>query len=73
MDEDLNEKGNEFTFEYYEKGSFLKDYSEKLGKGFPTLYHIKDNWKNYDELKPILEKRFKNWEKSKKSKWWKLN
>ena len=73
LDEDLTEKGNEFTFEYYEKGDFLEDYSEKLGKDLATLYHIKDNWKNYDELKPILEKRFKNWSKSKKPKWWKLN
>ena len=73
LDEDLTEKGNKFTFEYYEKGKFLDDYSEKLGKKFPTLYHIKDNWKNYDELKPILEKRFMNWEKLNKPKWWKLN
>ena len=73
MEEDLNEKGNKFTFDYYEKGTFLEDYSEKLGKDFPTLYHIKDNWKNYNELKPILEKRFMNWEKSNKPKWWKLN
>jgi hypothetical protein len=73
LDEDLTEKGNEFTFEYYEKGDFLEDYSEKLGKDLPTLYHIKDNWENYDELKPILEKKFKNWEKSKNRKWWKFN
>ncbi|WP_139959598.1 DUF7832 domain-containing protein [Flavicella sediminum] len=72
MDEDLNEKGNEFTYAYYEKGSFLDDYTEILGKDIPTLYHVKDNWKNYDKLKPILEKRLKDWEKSKKSKWWKI-
>ena len=73
LDEDLTEKGNKFTLEYYEKGKFLEDYSEILGKDFPTLYHIEDSWKNYDELKPILDKRFRNWEKSKKPKWWKLN
>jgi len=73
LDKDLTEKGNEFSYEYYEKGKFLNDYSEVLGKNLPTLYHIKDDWDNYDKLKPILEKRFNNWEKSRKRKWWMFN
>ena len=73
MDDDLTELGNEFTYKYYEKGSFLEDYSKTLGTDLPTLYHIQDNWENYEKFKPLLDKRFKRWEKSKKPKWWKLN
>jgi predicted DNA-binding WGR domain protein len=71
LEEDLTEKGNNFTYEYYEKGEYLDDYNDILGEELPTLYHIEDNWSNYDKLKPILEKRFKKWEKSKQPKWWK--
>lgn len=73
MDDDLTELGNEFTYKYYEKGKFLDDYSKTLGTDLPTLYHIQDNWENYEKFKPLLDKRFKRWEKSKKPKWWKLN
>lgn len=73
MNEDLTELGNKFSYEYYEKGGFLHDYYEKLGDDLPTLYHIKDNWENYEKLKPTLEKRFKSWEKSNRPKWWKSN
>ncbi|MBO6620870.1 MAG: hypothetical protein JJ892_04470 [Balneola sp.] len=73
MDDDLTELGNEFTYNYYEKGNFLDDYSKTLGTDLPTLYHIQDNWENYEKFKPLLDKRFKRWEKSKKPKWWKLN
>ena len=73
MDDDLTELGNEFTYKYYEKGSFLEDYSRTLGTDLPTLYHIQNNWTNYDKFKPILDKRFRRWEKSKKPNWWKLN
>jgi len=73
MDYDLTELGNEFTYEYYEKGKFLEDYSKTLGADLPTLYHIKDNWANYGKFKPLLDKRFKRWKKLKKQKWWKLN
>ncbi len=70
MDDDLTELGNEFTYKYYENGDFLEDYSETLGTDLPTIYHIQDNWENYEKFKPILNKRFKSWEKSKKPKWW---
>ncbi|WP_052188158.1 hypothetical protein [Cellulophaga sp. Hel_I_12] len=73
MDDDLMELGNEFTYNYYEKGKFLKDYSEILLADLPTLYHVQDNWANYEKLLPVFEKRFKKWKKSKKPKWWKFN
>ena len=73
MDDDLTELGNKFTYNYYEKGIFLEDYSKTLLTDLPTLYHIQDNWENYEKFKPVMDKRFKRWEKSKKPKWWKLN
>jgi len=73
MDDDLTETGNEFTYNYYEQGTFLDDYSKTLGNDVPTLYHIQDNWENYKKIKLLLDKRFKRWKRSKKSKWWKRN
>lgn len=70
MDDDLTEIGNEFTYKYYEKGSFLEDYSKTLGNNLPTLYHIQDSWENYEKFKSTLDKKFNRW---KKLKWWKLN
>ena len=72
LDQDLTEKGNEFTHYYYEKGEFLEDYSEKLCEDLPTLYHIEDNWENYNKLKTVFEKRFKKWKRIKMRKWWGL-
>ena len=72
MDDDLTELGNKFTFSYYEKGDFHEDYSESLGNEFPTLYHIQDNWENYEQFKLIIDKKLKEWKKSNRTKWWKL-
>ncbi len=69
LDEDLTEIGNEFTYEYYEKGKYLDDYCDCLCEDLPSLYHVKDNWENFEIIKPILEKRFHKWEKSEKSPW----
>jgi hypothetical protein len=64
-DEDLNKEGNEFAAAYYdlEKGSFLADYESACGQEVPTLYHVPDTWQTYDRLKPILDQRFRMWQK----------
>ncbi len=71
-DDDISEIGNEFTYSYYEKGTFIDDYNNTLGEDKNTLYHIEDNWKNYEILKPIIDKRYIEFLKPKKKKWWKL-
>jgi hypothetical protein len=69
-DEDLNDEGNAFTQVYFdlERSSYLADYNRTLAKGLPSLYHVRDTWDNFEKLRPILETRFKNWQK-KKSSW----
>ena len=76
-DEDLNDEGNAFTQVYFdlEKGSFIKDYERILGTGLPSLYHVEDSWANFDAVRPILDKRFKDWRRAQSSgtrPWWKF-
>ncbi len=64
-DEDLNEEGNEFTEFYYsmakEDPLFLVDYSRTLVAGLKSEYHVPDTWENFDKLKPVIDRRFKQW------------
>ena len=48
----------------FKKGKFLKDY-ESAFPGLPTMYHVEDNWANYDVLKPLIDERFAAWKKKK--------
>jgi hypothetical protein len=61
-DEDLNEEGNAFTAEYFEKtGEYLNDYEKVLLHKLPSAYHVPDTWTSFDKLKPILDQRFNAW------------
>ncbi len=75
-DDDLNELGNNFAMAYYEEEtSFSNSHSDYLGdyaKIFKikvvnniidqkSLYRIENSWKNYDLLKPCINKRFEEW------------
>src|SRR4051794_15077916 len=53
MDEMLSEEGNHFAQQYFdfERGAYLRNYEELLGKGLPTMYHVADSWPNYEKLK----------------------
>jgi hypothetical protein len=64
MLDDLNATGNRFAMTYFEfnTGQYLHDYEVTLGKGLPTIYHVADNWENYNKLKPIINKRFEEWQ-----------
>ena len=70
MDEDLTDVGIEFSYFYFEKGTYLDDYADALSDDLPSIYHIKDNWDNYKRIKVIVDKRFNKWKKSKNKKWW---
>ena len=65
-DEDLNELGNRFASDYFnfKAGSYLSDYEELLGDGCETLYHIPDTWNTFDSLRPVLDRRFTEWQAS---------
>jgi hypothetical protein len=62
-DEDLNAEGNSFVQAYFdfEKGNYLADYESALGEGLPTMYHVPDTWASFDMLKPILDRRLREW------------
>jgi len=64
IDEDLTDEGNSFALAYFD-GQYLTDYEETLGRGVPTTYHIEDSWKNYDELAPVITRRFEDWKDGK--------
>ncbi|QDP85235.1 hypothetical protein FNJ88_06560 [Chryseobacterium sp. SNU WT5] len=62
-DEDLNEEGNKFAKYYYanqEYGDYILDY-EKAFNNYNNLYQVDDTWSNYDKIKPIIDKRYKEW------------
>jgi hypothetical protein len=75
-DEDLNDLGNQFGCDYYGEdtpfsknfSSYLNDYQDSFEKAFKnaglkfdSIYHLEDNWDNYDIIKPIIDKRFTEW------------
>jgi len=66
-DEDLSEEGNAFTSQYFdfEKGQYLADYEAILGQGLPdnpnSLYYVADTWDNFDNLRPVLDRRLAKW------------
>lgn len=77
IDDDLNDLGNEFAKDYYEDdtdfggkfGSYEDDYPATfdqiaIEKGFEyeTFYHVENTFNNYEVLKPIIDKRFIEWE-----------
>jgi hypothetical protein len=63
MLDDLSATGNRFAMAYFEfnTGQYLKDYEITLGKGLPTIYHVADNWENYNKLKHVIDSRFEEW------------
>ncbi len=68
-EEDLSEIGYEFVKDYYEDdeslfankyASYFEDY-EELFENYETIYHTENSWENYNKLKLILDKRYKEW------------
>ena len=62
-DEDLNDDGNAFTKGYFDfkTGKYLSDYCAAIGININKIYYAADTWKNFDRLKPILDKRYAEW------------
>jgi hypothetical protein len=75
--EDFSEEGNAFIKAYYddEKGAygrFIEDYSEVFDVDLlPSIYHVADNWENYDKLAKIIDGRFDDWKRKRgKKRFW---
>ena len=62
MGEEFNEKGATFGEVYYEN-DYALDYEETLAKNLPTIYHVADNWENYDKIAKVIDRRFIEWKK----------
>jgi len=66
--EDLNHEGNLFAQYYYandnDYGQYIDDYSIVFNK-YETLYHVEDDWKNYDLIEPIITQRYNEWKQNK--------
>ncbi|MGX9713409.1 DUF7832 domain-containing protein [Janthinobacterium lividum] len=76
-EDDLNDQGNAFTVDYYDKkspfaqqhGSFLQDYCDVFnrhaaahGFEYASVYHVQDTWEKFDQLKPMLDQRYSQWQ-----------
>ena len=70
-EEDLNHEGNEFAKFYYESNMYFEDYAAILVDDDQSIYHVEDNWQNFDKLSKQLDKQFKNWKHPKK-RWWQV-
>lgn len=63
VSEMLSETGNAFSMHYFnlEKGRYLDDYKVTLQQNLPTEYHIAYNEANYQQLKPVIDRRYEDW------------
>jgi hypothetical protein len=59
----FNEEGNEFTQYYYLSGKYKKDYEKTLAANLPSIYHVEDNWENYEKMAKKITQRYKDWKK----------
>jgi hypothetical protein len=74
-EKDLNPEGNQFAEWYYrdeagERGAYFEDYKKVLVKGLPSFWHVADTWANYDQLAPVITRRFEDWKNPPRKKWW---
>jgi hypothetical protein len=60
-EEDLSDEGNAFAKYYYESNRYFEDYEAALAEDLPSMYHVQDNWQNYDKIAPVVTQRFGEW------------
>ncbi|MFZ2269650.1 MAG: hypothetical protein WAV95_18895 [Azonexus sp.] len=64
MSDDLNERGNAFTRDYYDSGYF-NDYQEALAldaEDPEAIFAVEDSWSNYEKVAQRLDARFREWQ-----------
>jgi hypothetical protein len=59
--DELNDEGNAFAKSYYSSNLYLDDYGRTLGDGLPSLYAVSDSWQAFDKLRPVIDKRYREW------------
>jgi hypothetical protein len=64
----LNDDGNAFSKTYYApEDLYFRDYHATLALDLPSDYHAADTWENYDRLKATIDRRYIEWQQSKRS------
>jgi hypothetical protein len=62
---DLKDEAIEFTKYYFNedfsKSLYIGDYLDLLCSHLPTIYHVQDNWENFDSIEKKIDERFKQW------------
>jgi len=61
----FNEEGNDFSIYYYQSGLYRKDYEEILASKLPSIYHVKDDWINYEQISERILERYEKWKSEK--------
>ncbi|KAF2331537.1 hypothetical protein [Flavobacterium nitrogenifigens] len=68
--EDLNEIGLKFTEDYYSSDKYFEDYVNTLDSNHDSIYEYKNSWENYEKVRLVIDKRFKDWQKKNNKKPW---
>jgi hypothetical protein len=74
-EKDLSPEGNAFAESYYktpagERGVYFDDYKKVLAAGLPSFWHVADTWAHYDQIAPVISKRFAEWKHPPRKHWW---
>ena len=61
IDDLLSEPGNKFAMHYFDfdKGTYIQDYVKALQQGLPSEFHIDYTEENYQQLKRVIDRRYK--------------
>lgn len=70
IEEDLSDEGLAFTRFYYDNNSpnegYIADYEKALSRILPSVYHVEDNWENYDRIEPYISQAYRGWKATQK-------
>jgi len=71
VDDQLSEEGNAFAMHYFDfqHGLYLRDYIATLKGDLPTEFHIDFTEENYETMKHVIDRRYRDWKKPRR-KWW---
>jgi hypothetical protein len=57
----LTPTGNAFAAKYY-PDDYMSDYTTPDFGDVPSIYHVEDSWTTFDQLSPLLDRRFREWQ-----------
>ena len=58
----LSDEGNKFAQDYFDfdRDHYEEYYGELLCKDLPSMYHLADTWPNYEKVKQMIDKRYRD-------------